>query len=455
MRLSNTLQSFHAPLAGDQQSAVADATLRPNDPSESNVDKPSFTVDQAARQITRTGHRWFDANRDGITQISYSFNKHARGHTAFNATQKEQARRSMQSWEDVANVSFQEGSRRPEGLLAFSNSTDYEVAFGQYPGQEGKVLINPRFGTNTNPALHNHGRMTLTHEIGHNLGLLHPGTYNFGNPNYPDHALYAQDTRAYSVMSYFDAPEAGKHFNGKLPSAPMMDDIAAAQRVYGANNTTRNSDTTYGFNSNAGRDYLELNSRHDTALFCVWDGGGVDTLDFSKYHQNQTINLRAESFSDVGGLVGNVSIAKGVTLENAIGGSGHDSIIGNQANNVLKGGAGADRLRGAGGADTFAYDNASDSTPEYPDQIMDFVTGVDRIDLSNLLGNAGVDALRFVRRLTGKPGEAILDYNRTTNLSRLAIDLTGNGRFDFFLKAYGPINVPDIITANPGRQRYA
>ncbi|MCF5596779.1 type I secretion C-terminal target domain-containing protein, partial [Pseudomonas sp. PA-3-10C] len=161
------------------------------------------------------------------------------------------------------------------------------------------------------------------------------------------------------------------------------------------------------------------------------------------------------SFSDVGGLVGNVSIAKGVTLENAIGGSGHDSIIGNQANNVLKGGAGADRLRGAGGADTFAYDNASDSTPEYPDQIMDFVTGVDRIDLSNLLGNAGVDALRFVRRLTGKPGEAILDYNRTTNLSRLAIDLTGNGRFDFFLKAYGPINVPDIITANPGRQRYA
>lgn len=104
-------------------------------------------------------------------------------------------------------------------------------------------------------------------------------------------------------------------------------------------------------------------------------------MDFSKYRQNQTINLNAESYSDVGGLRGNVSIAKGVTVENAIGGSGHDAIIGNDADNVLKGAAGADWLRGAGGADTFAYDHASDSTLENPDLIMDFVSGTDRIDI--------------------------------------------------------------------------
>ncbi|MFP3520841.1 M10 family metallopeptidase C-terminal domain-containing protein, partial [Pseudomonas sp. SIMBA_077] len=74
----------------------------------------------------------------------------------------------------------------------------------------------------------------------------------------------------------------------------------------------------------------------------VWDGGGNDTLDFSGFTQNQKINLTATSFSDVGGLVGNVSIAHGVTVENAIGGSGNDLLIGNAAANILEGGAGND-----------------------------------------------------------------------------------------------------------------
>ncbi len=45
----------------------------------------------------------------------------------------------------------------------------------------------------------------------------------------------------------------------------------------------------------------------------------------------------------------NVSIALGVTIENAIGGSGNDTIIGNSANNVLSGGAGDDTITGGGG----------------------------------------------------------------------------------------------------------
>lgn len=74
----------------------------------------------------------------------------------------------------------------------------------------------------------------------------------------------------------------------------------------------------------------------------------------------------------MGGLKGNVSIAAGVTIENAIGGSGNDVIVGNAANNVLKGGAGNDVLFGGGGADelwggsggdTFVFTAASDSAP--------------------------------------------------------------------------------------------
>ncbi|MFP3701649.1 M10 family metallopeptidase C-terminal domain-containing protein, partial [Burkholderia sp. SIMBA_013] len=83
----------------------------------------------------------------------------------------------------------------------------------------------------------------------------------------------------------------------------------------------------------------------------VWDGGGEDTLDFSGFAHKQNINLNAEAFSDVGGLRGNVSIAKGVVVENAIGGSGSDSLTGNHAHNRLKGGGGSDTLRGGAGAD--------------------------------------------------------------------------------------------------------
>ena len=50
---------------------------------------------------------------------------------------------------------------------------------------------------------------------------------------------------------------------------------------------------------------------------------------------------------------GNLAIARGVIIENAIGGSGSDTIIGNAAANVLTGRSGIDSLTGGAGSDTF------------------------------------------------------------------------------------------------------
>src|SRR6185312_11210594 len=91
--------------------------------------------------------------------------------------------------------------------------------------------------------------------------------------------------------------------------------------------------TTYGFNSNAGAPYA-ITSASQKVIFNVWDAGGNDTFDFSGYTQDQIINLNAESFSSVGGYVANVSISLGVTIENAIGGSGNDIIVGNAGTNT-------------------------------------------------------------------------------------------------------------------------
>ena len=105
----------------------------------------------------------------------------------------------------------------------------------------------------------------------------------------------------------------------------------------------------------------------------IYDSGGNDTLDCSGYSTAQTIDLHAGAFSSVGGLVNNIGIALNAMIENAIGGSGNDTLIANDlgctltgggGNDTLTGGAGIDRLiggigvdtlSGGGGVDTFAF----------------------------------------------------------------------------------------------------
>lgn len=436
--------------------------------------KPSFTADQAADEILRKGLSWGDKNADGKIDLSYSFltdkpanyNVKLGNFSEFSAQQKAQAVLAMQSWADVANVTFSEG-KGGDGHMTFGNydvSTGgaafaYLPSGGGYDGQSW-YLINDQYQVNKTPDTNNYGRQTLTHEIGHTLGLSHPGAYNAGNgnPTYND-AKYAEDSRGYSLMSYWSEANTDQNFSkdgsGAYASAPLLDDIVAVQKLYGANYATRADDTTYGFNSTAERDFYSATSASSKVVFSVWDGGGNDTLDFSGFSQNQKINLNEGSFSDVGGLVGNVSVAYGVTVENALGGSGNDLLMGNAAANDLVGGAGNDILYGGGGgdtlwggegADTFVFGAASDSNMTAPDWIMDFTSGLDKIDLSGIAGFAtGAASLNFVSGFTGHAGDAILTYFAQTNQTSLMVDMTGQGAVDFAVGVVGQAVAADIV----------
>ena len=421
--------------------------------------KPSYSTDQAADQLLRMGRHWSDRNLDGTTRLSYRFftpsqanHRTPAGANEFSTVQKQQARLSMQAWADVARLSFTEKAADAEGHLVLGNIADSGLsAYASYPpgALEGAHAWFASDGKNRPFSHGSFSRHLLTHEIGHTLGLAHPGHYN-NSGSYAQHARYAEDTRAYSVMSYWWEGHRGhghrKNQQTYYPSAPMMDDISAIQKRYGANLTTRDTDTVYGFNSNSGRDFLSLHSAADAPLFCVWDAGGNDTLDFSGFHHDQIIDLRAEHFSDVGGMQGNVSIAKGVTLENASGGTGDDHLIGNHVDNRLTGGRGADTLTGGRGRNTFVYTHASDSTVQRPDLIMDFKSGQDTLDVSAALKNANVNGLTFVWRFSGRAGEAVIDYNPQTRLHSLAIDLDGSAQADLLITSHGAIKPGDVIS---------
>ncbi len=437
----------------------------------------SKTTEEAARQLWRGSPGWPDKNGDGTYDVSYEFlpapddkNLKRGGKTGFTSileNQRKQTELSLQSIADVANVEFHEGPRsdKSDGHITLGNYGQFEqgaIPREAYPhtvlpnrkGLGGDVWFvnNDEEHSVPNAAHGNAGRLTIIHELGHAMGLQHPGNYNVGD----SHLSYdfPEDSQSHSVMSYRGERIDYADHDGFRISAPQLDDITAYQSKYGVNYATRKDDTTYGFNSNTDRDFLSVNTKDDKMLAAIWDGGGNDTLDFSGYVQDQKISLKEGTFSDVGGLKGNVSIAYGTTIENAIGGSGNDWLIGNAANNELRGGdgndvlygaEGADRLWGGKGNDTFVYGKINESSAAAPDRIEDFVSGQDKVDVSGIRAQLGDKPLQFVSRFSGASGEAIVAYDRLLNLSTLQIAGEPNGP-TFVLQVQGELRRSDIVS---------
>lgn len=461
--------SAHTSMQHGPSTRVSEHEPEAEDTSD-NSKKISLDTAQAGRVISRDGAVWKDHNRSGQTTMYYEFDlndpyQQADIKNNFTADQKAGLRKAMQAWSDIASVTYKEnpaegewlGDRKffrdnpdAEGLLAVRKVQNTQKQGGVAEVGTPNVwflLANPNESFNPTSKF----AAVAIHEFGHNLGLLHPGHYN-GSADYDKDAIYAEDTHGHSIMSYFGEDNSGQHFKGIMPWTPMMDDISAIQRVYGANYKTRNTDTTYGFNSNTDREVLSFKSANDQPVLCIWDGGGNDTLDCSEFTADQYLNLNEQTFSNVAGLKGNVSIAKGVTLENAIGGHGVDHIVGNAADNRLTGGAGADNLSGGKGNDTFVYNAPSDSTPAAPDVITDFISGNDSIDVSTLLKKSGLKDLHFVTQFSGRAGEAMLGFDASRSEGSLMIDLTGAGQAGFLVKTHGQIYPSDVLIAPSTRK---
>ncbi|MCD6077633.1 MAG: putative Serralysin precursor [Ramlibacter sp.] len=393
------------------------------------------------------GGKSFAAGVGEAVRITYSFPQtkpayaDETGFRAFGAAEKGGVRAVMDAIEAVCNVDFVEVPRIGDitfawgsisaAAHAYAPFTDYyvwsnglidDVSMVDYAGD---VWFN-RLAVYTADEWKPGGGAfwTMMHEMGHSLGLKHP----FDGENVLPASL---NNVGNTVMAYGVAPEMVVwDYNGVsvdaywlYPSTPMVMDIRALQFLYGANTDTHSGNTTHK--------WLQNEELFET----IWDGGGIDTIDCSNQVLDCVINLNPGKFSsiaqrktdaqvlealgvpsnytvteDVYRGQNNLAIAYDTIIENATGGSGHDRIIGNRANNklaggggndVLTGGAGKDRLSGGAGNDVFDFNKKMDlgTVATRTDTVLDYVSGMDRLDLAGIDANdvkAGNQAFSFL-----------------------------------------------------------
>jgi serralysin len=336
--------------------------------------------------------------------------------SGWNTIEKTAYRNAVQSWANVANITFSEtGSRFSATFIEHTARFSSPGNLGQHEtpetGSPAHGYYNWQgFGwdwSNTNGGLQvgGLGYLTLVHEIGHGLGLAHPHDAGGGSSTWPgvtgpsNTGTNNLNQDINTVMSYNhglrtkSVSGAANADNYGFVGGPMAFDIAAIQQLYGANNSYRTGSDTY---------FLPDANVAGTYFTCIWDAGGFDTIAYNG-SRSVTINLNAASLdlapngggdvSSASGILGGFTIARGVVIEAARSGSGADLIIGNFASNHMDGGAGDDSIFGSGGDDTL-FGNIGN----------DLLGG--SADNDTLIGGAGTD--RFF--MDGQGWDSIADF---------------------------------------------
>lgn len=200
----------------------------------------------------------------------------------------------------------------------------------------------------------------------------------------------------------------------------------------------------------AGNERLIVDEAGDVAA----GGGGVDTVEaaisFTLPDDIENLVLIGSAADGVGNGFAN-SITGNGGSNRLIGDGDNDRLNGGGGADIIEGGLGADMLEGGSDADIFVFTRTGDSRALAlrsdggkirPDIIGDFVSGLDKIDLSAIDANrdTGVDdAFTFIAgaAFSGHAGQ--LRCTGSGGIMRIMGDVDGDARADFSILATTPI----------------
>jgi hypothetical protein len=263
-----------------------------------------------------TGQWWHDANQTAIqtsatvggakiladgsskTAVTYSFltaqpgSLSMTGFQEMTTAQKDAVRRAFDYYGKLINVAFTEVTDGSEGNINFgTNVQSSSAGYAYYPNSVAKdktyLFLANNQSSNNDAGMQEggYGYLTVLHEIGHTLGLKHPGNYNAGGGGTPGPYLSAaNDNKQLTIMSYND----NNYSRGVNPTTAMLLDVAALQSLYGVN---RNASTaTNGvFAFDGSKNYLQT----------LWSTSGNDTIDLTGTTRSSSVNLNAGTYSNI------------------------------------------------------------------------------------------------------------------------------------------------------------